>query len=102
MDSSKVVFTVSILDQIVRSHKERLQRGVERRKEMFEAIKRGEDPSGPRPEWIKESALEVIELLKNQGAQFNADNPDDRASISDLLDVIATAQAMIKRSIKGD
>lgn len=75
----------------------RLERGVMLREAMFQAIKRGEKPTGYRAEWLRKTAMELIATMEDCALEFNLNHEDDQISAMDLMDVLATAMGVLKR-----
>ena len=87
----KIAFATRVLSTVGVDDYARLQRGLELRKEMHAAQARGEVVMGYRIEWLHKTAQEVIRLVKAAGENFNMLHPDDKCSLLDFGDVLATA-----------
>jgi hypothetical protein len=93
MDQHKVN---SILRQVVVDQQRRLTHGAELREVMHEQLRGGVEPAGYRFPWITQSALELVNELQRIAKTFNEQHPDDKASLSDLLDIVKTAEAYLE------
>lgn len=96
-DADKIEYAVAAFEALVGEKQDRLQRGVILRQAMHDAIKRGETPQGYRPLWIREGALELVRHCQHLAEQFDLNYPDDKASVSDLLDLLATAANLFRK-----
>lgn len=96
-DEQKARYVCRVLTSVLSTNEQKLEKGAERRDEVYAAIARGEVPEGYRADWLRDSAFEIIEYLKMLAADFNEQFPDDRASIQDMLDILATAMGHIKK-----
>ncbi len=63
---------------------------------MHAVLDQGEQPTGYRACWVRQSAAQVSELLGEIAEQFNSDYADDAATVGDMLDILATAKAHIR------
>jgi hypothetical protein len=88
----------SILYRLVTENQKRLERGAFLRARMHKEIKSGIRPQGYRVEWIKHVAMEIIELLSDEGSSFNWIFGDDRVSVADFRDVICTVKGMLDQA----
>lgn len=73
----------------------RLRRGAARRQALAQALARGESPEGPRIDWLRAAGSKVFDVLISEAQRFNAENPDDRISGQDLVDVLINAEALL-------
>jgi hypothetical protein len=92
---------IEVIAKAIQNDSSRLSRGQKRRQAMAEAISQGLSPEGPRAEWLKASALAVLDTLKAQAEDFNTKNPDDKISNQDLADVLVTTLSWMY-DVKGD
>lgn len=97
--TDQIKFSIAVFSRLLTTKMDRLERGVQLRKQMHEAIKRGEKPTGYRAKWLKDSALEMVSVLGEIARKFDEKFPDDRASVSDLMDVLATTMGLIKGNV---
>jgi hypothetical protein len=86
-----------VLHRYLSKGENRLEHGAQLRDAMFEAIKRGEKPTGYRAEWLRKTAMELIATMEDASLEFNLNHPDDQISAMDLMDVLATAMGVLKR-----
>lgn len=95
-EAEKIEYAASAFEALVGSQQDRLSRGTILRQRMHAALKRGERPEGYRPEWIRECALELVHTLQAMSEEFDLEHPDDKASVGDLLDVLATTTNLFR------
>lgn len=74
----------------------RLKRGLMRREQMRQIIEAGIEPTGPRADWLRQTANRLIQELGVAAEEFNAANPDDLISANDFVDAMTTAIGVIK------
>lgn len=86
-----------VLHRYLSKGENRLEHGARLRAAMFEAIKRGEKPTGYRAEWLRGTAMEIISTLEDCALEFNLNHPNDQISAMDLMDALATAMGILKR-----
>lgn len=96
-DAEKIQYTTSVFVAMVSEREDRLARGVRMRNAMHEQIARGEKPTGYRPEWLKHSAIKLVQTLQQMASDFDKAHPDDKCSVADLLDVLATTKGLFYR-----
>jgi hypothetical protein len=76
----------------------RLQRGVALRKEMWGTLKEGKIPTtGYRYEWMVRSSQVLIGTLRNIAYAFNLQHGDDKASVSDMVDILKHAIWLLQK-----
>jgi hypothetical protein len=63
---------------------------------MHQSLKDGKVPGGYRANWLKDSALLMIDVLGQIAKDFDTAHSDDKCSAADLLDILATAAGIIK------
>jgi len=73
----------------------RLAHGARQRAEMQAQIERGEQPEGPRAEWLRTGSRAILHLVAQQYERFTAEHPEQAASLSDALDLLWTARAAL-------
>lgn len=93
---------INVFLKLVKNRAERLQHGAKLRNEMHNIIDAGKQPTGYRAEWLKESAAVLIHVLGQIAEDFDDKHADDKASISDLLDVTATAMGSLRKEAGFD
>ena len=89
-----------VAQTFVRFHEvmeEKLRRGSISRQALRSSLNRGEEPHGPRAEWIRAAAAQVLEVLGSQARDFNTKYVDDRISVADMADVLATVLNLLAR-----
>ncbi len=84
-------WALSVIERASKLQKLRLRRGMIRRNQIAAAMEAGEQPEGPRIEWLKDSASKVLACLQECCRQFNEANCDDLISRADCVDALSTA-----------
>jgi hypothetical protein len=92
-------FVADIYSSLLKNSKTRLLRGLKLRQEMHDAIERGERPTGYRPDFIRAGTVKLIKMLDELAGEFNRAHPEDQCSGSDLLDVLASTNGLLKRKL---
>ncbi|HEY4885821.1 MAG TPA: hypothetical protein VII08_19520 [Myxococcales bacterium] len=75
--------------------RERLARGAQEREALRQQLERGEQPQGPRAEWLRAGSKAILHLVAQQCERFTAEHPEQAASLADALDLLWTARAML-------
>lgn len=96
MDAAKLDYIARTFDAFVSQNNARLRRGLNRRNKIKEQLQKGENVDNYRVQFIKESAVQLVQDLKTIAQNFNARYDDDMASSLDLIDIIQTAQEILK------
>lgn len=96
-EADKQAYTVKVLTAFYAEQQNRLQRGLQLRKQMHAVIDAGGHPQGYRVEWIKATTRELNRALMKAAGEFNATHPDDRISTLDFLDVLQTAMGLYQK-----
>jgi len=103
MPTSAEINTISeIFVSLLTRNPARLANGSRLREEMHEQIKSGIKPEGYRPDWVRSSALRILQELVKLGQDFNENHPSDKASVNDLLDILNTVAGRIKKYLNDD
>lgn len=84
-----------ILTLVHTQKRSRLMNGALRRRDISEAVERGETPTGYRVNWLSESSRKVLLLLQEISAEFNDKYKDDAVSVNDLIDIVAYVMAAL-------
>lgn len=92
----KAEFAKRIFAKFDNDEKSRLYNGAAIRREIRDAIDRGEEPVGYRVEWLKKSSQKVIHTLHEVAKEFNKEYPHDKASVQDLCDILNTTLKRLK------
>jgi hypothetical protein len=79
-------------------NRRRLQRGGIRRTQMIKEIEEGRQPTGPRAEFIRDTAQAIMDLLVESSKEFNEANQDDMISTLDFQDVLATVRGRLEEA----
>ncbi len=95
-EAEKMDLTTSVFVALVSEKQDRLTKGLMLRQAMHDTIKRGEKPTGYRPEWLKARALELVKVMAAEAQKFDEAHPDDKCSVSDILDVLVTTAGLFK------
>jgi hypothetical protein len=91
-----IEFAKKVFIALAREHETRMERGARLRKEMHEALQEGREAVGYRPDFIRDSAILIIQALGELAKEFDAEHPDDKCSGADLMDIIATVAGLLK------
>jgi hypothetical protein len=75
--------------------RERLAYGARERAEMQAQIERGEEPTGPRADWLHASAHRILGVVAEQCERFTAEHPEQAASLADALDMVWNTRTML-------
>jgi len=73
----------------------RLAHGAQEREAIRQQIERGEQPQGPRVEWLRAGSKAILLLVAQQCERFTAEHPEQAASLADALDLLCTARAIL-------
>lgn len=92
----QVDFTVAVLKSLSTNAHDRLEYGRILRQKMHDQIVRGEEPTGYRAEWLKSVAVDLIGRLGAAAHEFDNSHVNDKASVADLLDILATAMNLLE------
>jgi len=77
-----------------------LKRGLEDRVRIAQQLAAGEEPTGYRVDFVRASAMKVLDTLGDCGEEFdNKYKGLDRCSPLDLIDILQTCINNIKRAI---
>lgn len=77
----------------------RAKNAKERRKQLLLLMKSGVAPTGPKVEWIKKTAKNIIKLIENHVEVFNISYGDDTITNEDISDLFAHLSEIIKNMI---
>ena len=88
-----------ILKQVHLQKQSKLMNGMLLRKEIRDALDRGEVPKGYRVDWLGESSHRIMGLLTQISMEFNDEHKDDAISVHDLLDVLTYTMYVLKREL---
>jgi hypothetical protein len=81
------------------SDDQRAARAAKLREQMHAAIDRGEEPQGPKADWVRESAAHVLALLEEIADEYDAEHDDDTVIDGDILDILATARGYLREGM---
>ncbi|NDG28447.1 MAG: hypothetical protein EB120_14875 [Proteobacteria bacterium] len=98
----KIEFVMKIMEKFVENQELKLARGARLREEIRQTIQKGQMPKGYRAEWLINSGHEILAALSKIAKKFDRDFPDDRASVNDLMDILTTAQFLLKKQLKSN
>lgn len=96
-DSEKIEFATAVFLALSGENQDRLIRASMNRQRMHDSIRRGEAPKGYRPDFIKASAIKLVDVLAEMARAFDGANPTDKATNGDLLDILSTTAALFRR-----
>ena len=68
---------------------------------MHKVLEQGGQPGGYRAQWLKDSAMVIIDTLGDLAQDFDDSHCDDRCSANDLFDIMATAIGILKTGSEG-
>ena len=90
--------TIDTFVQLTSQHANRLKRGTKLREKMHNAVAEGKRPTGYRAEWLRASAIKIVEVLGEIAEEFDEKHAADwdKSSILDLMDILSTANGMLK------
>lgn len=91
----EVEFTQRVFLALAIKNHERLQTGAKRRLQIKARLENGEDVDNYRTRWLHDSAMELIDLMRQQAVIFNSQHDDDQASSLDMMDILKTAGAIL-------
>lgn len=92
-------FIIDILTKTIHAteRSNRLDRGLKIRKQIADLIKNKEIPNDiPRFKWLNKKTNEITNSLLDIAKQFDEENPIDKASIDDLIDISYSAFLTLK------
>lgn len=93
-------WTIDTLRQAIEVSSTRIVRGANRRQEMHQKVNDNKSPNCHRYRWIQETTREVVAVLQEASRGFNNIYLDDKISVNDLLDVMATVQGFLQGANK--
>jgi hypothetical protein len=88
-------FTVMTLTGILRREHRRMARGASLREYVHRQLALGNEPEHYRVDFLRNGVHEVAELLQRLGADFNRQQPNDKTSTNDLLDILESTRRTI-------
>ena len=62
---------------------------------MRRQVERGEQPQGPRADWLRAGSRAVVRVLAEHCDRFKAEHPEQAPSLADALDILLTARAIL-------
>jgi hypothetical protein len=95
-------WAAGVLLSLVADTPTRLRVGSELRAKMLDEMEKGLPLTGYRPMWIKQSAHEVVGLLRDIAERFNDTHSTDQASIIDMLDMLSTASNLLSSALNNN
>lgn len=101
MDDQTLRNANAILIRFITDIDSKLRYGSKQRQNYLEAIDRGEEPKGYRVEYICKTVEQLIGWLSIKAKEFNDKYPQDRISVEDLMDILATTHAKLKSKTSG-
>jgi hypothetical protein len=97
MDPLQIKFANEVLYSLLTTQKKRLENSVQKRNALMASIDRGENPTGYRADFLRDSAKRVLMELASIAKDFNDAHPDDRCTAQDFVDILNTTILWIKR-----
>lgn len=93
MDSAdEIEFTVRTFQKVLSVEKHRLATGAILRRYIHEKLADGIEPDHYRMRWMNKGVSRFISELEEFGREFNSENPTDKFSTADMIDI---AQAVV-------
>ena len=87
----------SVFLQASQAVRDRVKKAAADRVAVLAAQESGKTPEGARSEWMRQSVVEVVRLLGKQADTFNNGQQEIRIGIVDLVDVLGSATAFMKK-----
>lgn len=91
-------FAHKVFVKISESIDRKLENGLKLRESMRAAIDRGEIVDNYRADWLKATAVQIINTLHLSASNFNEKFTEDRISLHDLMDALATAMNLVEKA----
>lgn len=101
MTPAQIDFTVRTLAAVKNRDAARLARGSAIRELLHKQLKLGMAPEHYRLEWINRSIGRVIDTLGQVAAEFDREHPDDKASVNDFADILASTMLTLQRATRS-
>lgn len=98
MNEQELEFSTKVFKAFAGEKTSRLANGARLREEIHAKIARGEEPHGYRVDWLEKEALALVTYMSEIARTFDLAHADDRCSVADLLDIMATAKALFEGS----
>jgi len=95
-------FICSTLARVALNQKQRLANGMTLRTRLSKQLQSGFEPDHYRIDWIKYGVAAMIDELCHLGRSFNASHPNDKYSVHDMIDVLNSAVATLRRQVETD
>lgn len=86
-DTDDIGFTVATFKQVLTNDQHRMAVSVTLRNHIREQLEMGIEPDHYRMKWMRRGINIVVRVLEQLGRDFNAQNPTDKFSIHDMMDV---------------
>lgn len=80
---------------LIANNEKRHARAKEDLKSYQDALERGEEPTGRRAEWTRDTALSLISLLGDKCEAFDNQYKGDRATSTDCINALLSAVNLI-------
>jgi hypothetical protein len=91
----------TILHRFIVEHEQRQRYAKADRDRMHAMLERGENPTGHRAEWVRQSSTAVVEALLRVSQEYNLIYPYDIVLVGDLLDVLVTTRRRFTDAVGG-
>lgn len=82
-------------EEATKQQEQRLEQAHKDTDRVRDQLDRGENPTGYRVEWIRNTAIEMLKALTKQCEYFDMHHPNDRASSTDCLNATLTLVNML-------
>ena len=99
MDFKEAQDIAQTFQRLLDQNREKIDKGLAVREDLRQRAEAGEDVSQHyRFRWMDDSSKSVIRHLAELAKTFNDAHPEDRISVTDLMDVFARAIVLLKHA----
>ena len=81
----------------VHINSKRVKNSREKRKQLIQISKSGVNPTGPKIDWIKKTAKNMLNLIENHTEAFNITYGDDIITPEDVMDLFVYINELLKK-----
>lgn len=99
LTDAQVLAIAETLKRIVTDDDVKVAWGMAKRRELQEAISRGQQPDNYRIDWLISTRSAIIDTLAREAVVFNDRYRHDRITSRDMMDVIASTMAQFQMAI---
>lgn len=83
----EIEFTIRTFQKVLSVEKHRLAVGATLRRYIHEQLGKGVEPDHYRMRWMNKGVSRFISELEQFGREFNSENPTDKFSTADMIDI---------------